>query len=219
MRRLISHLAQFSSFSKQGEVLCTRGLEFLLENVDAREKFASYLSGRTGLTFGSQLQWRAEVRQADRCRPDLEGCTKDGKPVVKLEAKLSAALGEAQLRSYVVDLVNRGVEGIVLVVVPRYRGSEAIRLTSKLLVPEKVAVLVASWDDILDLFGTVTSESFAGDLIQFTAMYRALIGDEIEPFSDNDAILSCREREDAFINLVDRVTRKLNPLNPLPLGP
>ena len=130
MLRLISHLAQFSSFSKQGEVLCTRGLEFLLENVDAREKFASYLSGRTGLTFGSQLEWRAEVRQADRCRPDLEACTKDGKLVVKLEAKLGAALGEAQLRSYAVDLVNRGVEGIVLVVVPRYRGGEAIRLTS-----------------------------------------------------------------------------------------
>ena len=74
---------------------------------------------------------------------------------------------------------------------------------------------MASWDDILDLFGTVTSESFAGDLIQFTAMYRALIGDEIEPFSDNDAILSWREREDVFINLVDRVTRKLNHLNRL----
>ena len=30
VRRLLSHLAQFSSFSNQGELLCTQGLAYLL---------------------------------------------------------------------------------------------------------------------------------------------------------------------------------------------
>ena len=40
-QRLLSHLAQFSSFSKQGELLCTQGLTYLLENPDARAAFGA----------------------------------------------------------------------------------------------------------------------------------------------------------------------------------
>ena len=59
-RRLLSHLAQFGSFSKQGELLCTQGLTYLLENQDARAAFGAYLSKLMGRTFGPD-PWRAIV--------------------------------------------------------------------------------------------------------------------------------------------------------------
>ena len=36
VRRLLSHLAQFSSFSNQGELLCTQGLAYLLGRIGMR---------------------------------------------------------------------------------------------------------------------------------------------------------------------------------------
>ena len=39
VRRLLSHLAQFASFSNQGELLCTQGLAYLLENPEAGAAF------------------------------------------------------------------------------------------------------------------------------------------------------------------------------------
>ena len=64
-RRLITHLAQFAAFSQQGEVLCTRGLEYLLEDFEARKGFAalalsSVVSGPT-VAVPEELTWRGEV--------------------------------------------------------------------------------------------------------------------------------------------------------------
>ena len=71
MRTLLGHLTQFSSFSKQGELLCTQGLAYLLQRPDARLVFADWLSSKVGLPVGADLMWEPEVRQADGGRPDL----------------------------------------------------------------------------------------------------------------------------------------------------
>lgn len=125
LRRLLSHLAQFSSFSKQGEVLCTRGLEYLLENPGAREALATYLSVRAGVAFNHSVVWRAEVCQKDSARPDLEATTAEGKIVAKVEAKLGAPFGAGQLLSYANDLRDRAGGGLLMVLVPQRRIEEA----------------------------------------------------------------------------------------------
>jgi hypothetical protein len=61
----------------------------------------------TGVVIDPSLTWQAETRQEDRSRPDLEACSAEGIPVVKIEAKLAAELFASQVQSYVEDLRKR----------------------------------------------------------------------------------------------------------------
>lgn len=211
MRRLLTHLAQFSSFSRQGEILCTRGLEYLLEHADARAAFSAHILAICGVALSRDLVWRAEPRQEDLDRPDLEGCEADGRPRVKVEAKLGASLGEAQLRSYALDLRERAGGGLLLVLVPQIRAGEASSVASKAFAADRASceTAVLTWESVLDCLEVVTSESFAADLSQFRAMYRVLVGDDIEPISSEDDLLAWREREGVFVKYADRATRRL----------
>ncbi|WP_245421419.1 hypothetical protein [Rhizobium sp. L9] len=230
MQLLMSHLAQFSSLSKQGELLCTQGLAYLLQNPDARKSFGDHISKAVGRTIDADLTWRAEARQKDGARPDLEGRTADGKRVVKIEAKLGAAFGEGQLRSYLGDLQDSSDRGMLLVLVPQYRVA-----AMKLSVPSASAltqdgpwqrgatpelpVAVIDWEGVLAALSDVRSEPFLSDLAQFEAMYRVLNGYDIEPLRSVSELLAWRERKEVFVNLVDRVTRRLARQGPvLPMG-
>ncbi|MGM5056098.1 PD-(D/E)XK nuclease family protein [Rhizobium sp. 814_E9_N1_1] len=229
MRRLMSHLAQFSSLSKQGELLCTQGLAYLLQNPDARKSFGDHISKTVGRTISSDLTWRAEARQKDGARPDLEGCTADGKLVVKIEAKLGAAFGEGQLSSYHGDLQESSDSGTLLVLVPHYRVaamkasvSSACALTEdspwQLGLTSDFSVAVIDWEGVLVALRDVRSEPFLSDLAQFEAMYRVLNGYDIEPLRSVSELLAWREREEVFVNLVDRVTRRLQRNRVLPMS-
>ena len=217
----MTHLAQFSSFFSQGELLCTQGLAYLLENDAARSAFRDLLSARAQVAVSEQLTWRAEVRQVDGGRPDLEGCTAEGKSEVKLEAKLGAALGIDQLKSYASDLSSRSGSdrGLLVVLVPNRRITEADTLVSSVVSlredgarrmrdwPE-IAVTVISWEETLDLLGGVCLEPFAGDLEQFHAMYSVLAGAVVPP-TDAQHLLEWRTRRELYWAIVDRVTRRL----------
>lgn len=217
MRRLMSHLAHFSSISKQGELLCTQGLTYLLRNPDACRAFAVHVSEQIGRPVDAELTWRAEARQRDGGRCDLQAPA-EGNPQIKIEAKLGAPFGAGQLRSYVADLCVDG--GLLLVLVPRHRAAEIIASVSKeftrsgegpWLLGDQPGCLVGViyWEDILDALNTVCSEPFSGDLAQFQAMYRALSGRDIEPITSDAEILAWRQKEGDYLNLVDRVTRRL----------
>ena len=97
MKTLIGHLSQFSVLSKQGELLCTQGLHFILENEVHRRVFESHLWEIAGWKIEEVLSWHAEATQIDGGRPDLEGRSPTGRPVVKIEAKLHAAFGAGQM--------------------------------------------------------------------------------------------------------------------------
>ena len=104
MRRLLTHLAQFSSFAKQGELLCTQSVAHFIQDREARTAFNRYVCGLLNSPSLGEFAWRAEVRQADSGRPDLEGCTADRGWLVKIEAKLGTELHPSQLQSYLSDL-------------------------------------------------------------------------------------------------------------------
>jgi hypothetical protein len=233
-RTLMSHLAQFSSFSKQGELLCTHGLAYLLQNPDARRAFHELISESVGRTLDPSLTWRAEARQKDYGRPDLEARTADGRVMVKIEAKLDAAFGEGQLISYIRDLQSNSNNGVVLVLVPRRRADaiaeEIIETVSptftligngpwRLDEPSDCLIAVIYWEDVLEALETVHSEEFESDLAQFQSMYRVLKGYDIEVPTTDSEVLAWRNKEDAYVSVIDRVTRRLSPketrVNPL----
>jgi len=239
METLLGHISQFASFSTQGEVLCTQGLAYLLQEYrEAQAEFATEIAAVTGVKIGDSLTWRAEVRQErdggrpdleacttatnplrngsdDRERPDLEAYTTDNVPTVKIEAKLGAALDPGQLKSYTSDLQSRSPGSAFLVLVPRRRIKEATKMVAEvfeLAGPSpwpNVAIAVVSWEAVLDAFGRVECGRFRGELEQFEAMYRVLSGGYIQPLAGPEELTEWRKRETDFVNLVNQVTRRL----------
>jgi hypothetical protein len=227
MATLLGHLAQFASFLSQGEVLCTQGLTYLLqEHPDARSAFAGELSVRAGVSINHDLTWHAEQRQSDGARPDLEAVLADNTPIVKIEAKLDAAFDPRQLRSYVSDLQkrlqSRRLDGILVVLVPTARTDQAVIVVKGEFalngpgpwrVQEDgqpgVAIAVVSWDDMLAVLGRVESPRFHSELEQFEGMYRELRSTYIAPLAGLPDLIDWRNHEDDFVKLVDRVTRRL----------
>ncbi|MDP9238244.1 MAG: hypothetical protein M3P30_12770 [Chloroflexota bacterium] len=226
MRTLLGHLAQFGSFSTQGEVLCTQGLAYLLrEHGEARSAFADELAKRAGIAVGPDMTWLAEQRQPDGGRPDLEARI-DNTAVVKVEAKLGAVLGPAQLQSYVRHLQThpqgRRLDGILVVLVPPARIGEATNVVKEAFrvdgpgpwrAPKEdgpdIAITVVSWDDVLDAFGRVESDRFRNELEQFQGMYREFRSSYIAPLAGSAALVDWRNHPGDFVKLLDRVTRRL----------
>lgn len=219
---LLGFLAGFGSFSRQSEVLCTQGLAYLLRaHEEAQSAVANEVEARTGVRIGGSLNWKAEVVQDDKGRVDLEACTADGIPVVKIEAKLGAELTHNQLRSYAADLRyrNRSVAAL-LVLVPKLRADEATKVTAEAFAlpgtgPWRVTdghptgIAVISWEDLFTKFLAGKNARFLYELEQLQGMYRELSGHYIAPFASNEDLRHWRDRETDFINLVDQVTRKL----------
>src|SRR3546814_812558 len=179
MRRRMVQLAHFSSLAKQGELLCTQGLAYLLKDPEARRVFADYLAKQTGWSVGADLTWQAEARQEDGARCDLQASA-EGRPQVKIEGKLGAALGDGQLRSYVADLQKCSDNGLLLVLVPRRRATEiASSLSKEFALAEdglwrlgdtsRCSIAVSYWEEVLDALSNVCSEPFTSDLAQFQA--------------------------------------------------
>jgi len=222
MQKLLGHLAQFGSFSMQGEVLCTQGLAYLLEDPDARSALKAKIETKTGAEIDDHLKWRAEVLQkGDKARPDLEACTANKTPVVKIEAKLGALLSQDQVRSYAADLHRRSPEGgVVLALVPRQRIGEATKVVTEAFKVSGappwrpgeypgVAVTVVSWDDVFATLKEAGSGELRDEAEQLEAMYKVLSGYYMDPLAGLEDLVEWRSREGDFINLVDQATRRL----------
>lgn len=133
---LAGHLAQTGYLTKHGEVLCTVGLTYLLEDRISRRAFEALLERTAGPVLPGPLSWIAEAQQADKGRPDLEGRTVDEVAVVKVEAKITAALQSDQLASYASALAAPstagGSGGLLVVLVPEARRREADAVVEQL---------------------------------------------------------------------------------------
>jgi len=220
MNKILGHLAQFASFSRQGELLCTQGLAYLLRDPAANGAFTAFVGQVSGISFPDTLEWKPELVQTDGGRPDVEGRDNEGRARVKIEAKLGAEFGNGQLESYVRGLEATGQEGSLLVLVPGNRVAEStdyVRATFACAgdAPWGVAstpavhAAVISWEQIFDHLlengGNVVEE----DLEQFRAMYRVFNGDDIEPITSDEQALAWREKEGWWLTLVDLATRRL----------
>lgn len=234
MNRLLGHLAQFGTFARQGELLCTQGLAFLLRRPEYERHFVDLISTASGCSVSPGLRWLAEPYQADGGRPDLEGRSPQGRPVVKVEAKLGAELGARQLQSYLTDLSVAGADqkGVLVLLVPHARRQQiAAHLGDYLGVSgespwhvtrgtKPLSVTVIGWEDVFQVLGKASPSDAEDDLAQLHAMYRVLNGDDMQPLTSDEEVLAWRDREAWWETLVDLVTRRLSdPDHPiLPFG-
>lgn len=220
-QKLLGHLAQFASFSKQGEVLCTQSLAYLLKDAEAERAFAALLTEAAAHPVSSGLAWRAESVQADGARPDLEGRADDGTIVVKVEAKLGATLGDGQLESYCMHLFRGQHAPVLVILIPRSREEEIARCARRDLRVQgpspwraadaagEVVVTIITWERVFDAIRSTASASCIADLEQLAAMYRVLNGDVMEPLTSDEEVLAWRDRYQWWATLVDLATRRL----------
>ena len=219
MKTLIGHLSQFSVLSKQGELLCTQGLHFILENEVLRRVFESHIGEIASFKIEEDLSWHAEATQTDGGRPDLEGRSPTGRPVIKIEAKLHAAFGTGQLASYSQSLSEYPENSLLVVLVPRYRSAEAresiveagfadSQLLRKASAPHVCSAII-TWEGVFDCLRHAADAFAQGDLRQFEGLYRTVGGEHLEPIAGTAVLKQWRIRDDFFANIVDRVTRKL----------
>lgn len=217
---LLGHLAQFASFSKQGELLCTQSLAFPLRDATLRAAVGALVARTANCAEPQVFEWRAEVRQEDGGRPDLEGRAADGKALIKVEGKLGAAFGSGQVTSYVNGLCRAGCPTILLVIVPARRYKEACgHVSQSLQLPGEgpwqaplasgVAVAVVSWEDVVGAMERAATGEAKHDVLQLKGMYRALNGDDFEPLTSEQDIVAWKLRMDWWNRLADVVSRTL----------
>lgn len=104
-----------------------------------------------GVAIEISHTFKAEQVQVDGGRADLEAVAADGRPLVKIEAKLMARLVGEQPKSYCEDLHVRSGGGLLLVLVPRYRAVEAAGMP----------VVSSRWQAMVHgTFGTVLAASW-----------------------------------------------------------
>lgn len=219
---LLGSLARTGIFSRHSEYLCTLGLGYLLNQPTPNDAFADYLAGLLGGEPVRALRWVTEAYQeTDGGRPDLEGRRPDTTPVIKIEAKLGAALPADQLRSYATHLVTRNpTDSTVLVVlVPARRQAEAMQAVAEGLeivlneegaaprTDRTPAVVVLTWEALLDELEDVDDHYVRGDVAQLRTLYLALSGQETAPLTPAD-LLRWKEREWDFRRWVDEATRR-----------
>lgn len=220
-KTILGFLSQFYSLSRQGEVLCTQGLAFILGDPAASRAFSKALEEWTGRPVPKDLQWKAEAfQEEDGGRPDLEATTPDGTPAVKIEAKLGAALSEAQLRSYVKHLIDLAGEGILAVLVPPQRVGESTSKVEETFgvsgdapwqPPDYpgIAITVVSWDDVILTLTETDSPRSRRNLEQLSEMVMVMTGRMIMPLTSEEDLINWRERVDQLIRLLDLTTLRL----------
>ena len=220
LNTLLGHLALFSSFTAQGEVLCTQGFAYLLREPRARQAFGEFLFERAGVRLGADVRWVAEATQADGTRPDLEARAPDDRVVAKIEAKLGAQLEESQLQSYADDLATAEHDTVLGVLVQPARVSEVVSVVGRAfrvegsgptwrLSARRITVHVFSWPDA---FGTLDRASVwpkGGDLDQLSGLYSALTTGDVMPLSPIEDRVAWRQQEREYHALADFVGRKL----------
>ena len=219
MNTLLGHLAQFGAFSKQSELLCTQGLVYLLQKQP--DALTAKVKELAGLDMGRPLTWLAEAKQADGGRPDLEARAADGGAILKIEAKLGAAMDPAQFESYVRALDGPRDRTALLVLVPRAREDDARSLLGAPFRSagqdrwcaedhRSVTIVLISWEAMFDTLRGSCGTELLPEIAQLEDMYRVLSGGYIEPLASADVLRQWRQRATDFENLVDQVTGRLS---------
>jgi hypothetical protein len=205
----------------------------LLDEPLLREATLQLLTQHCEIDLRNVTHFQAEPVHEDSGRPDLEGLTDDGLPLVMVEAKFGALLTPGQLRSYFDDQARRlavvttntesGLRGVVVVLVPPHRLREADHAYADLthqrseqgLAPYPSSVAILDWDRWLGSWEEAVAhlpaapDSVAADLVQLRELCLTLGGLHMRPLGDAASGPQWRDRVDDLATLVDRVTQKL----------
>lgn len=219
---LLGHLARFASFSQQSELLCTQALAYLLQTHEsAHSAMARLIAERTGVSLDATHTWRAEARQENNGRPDLEARDAEGVAIVKIEAKLGAEIGKDQVGSYVDDLQHRNDStSAMLLLVPEARTEQATKMLAAALRPSGpaarppreaggITTAVLTWEELFEALLSDSTALLRFEVEQVRGMYRVLTGAFIAPLADEDDLRQWRTRRDEFEKVIDKVTRRL----------
>ncbi len=216
-KTLLGHLATMHTMASQGELLCSQGLAYLANHPAARDALTRLLERAGGVELPRDLVWRAEERQGDKGRPDLEAISGQTK-WVKVEAKLGAGIGLGQIASFAGNLPDADRKFVVLLV-PAKRRAEAARLAAqwpveavgpdrwRLKAVDRPLALLA-WEEVFEHLRAAECWPSGGDLDQLVDLYQSLNNLYVAPFAPEDD--ADRARDGDRIRVVDSATRAIS---------
>jgi len=218
MSSLIRHLAQFGAFDRQQELLCTRSLAYLLQrNSQVRAAVERLLGDLSGRPLPHGLLWKAEATQSNKARSDLEARLADGRPALKIEAKVNAPVDAEQLNSYCEDLLARAGGGTMVFLVPERKVREATDSAAGLRCDRtRVLLQVVTWEQVLS---AMPADAVGVDTLK--DLYFAFVGAVVPHLdtADGRAWRSDEVVKATWCRLVDRASRNvISPAKPLPMG-
>ena len=196
---LLGRLAGLGWFAKHGEVAATQSVAMLLEESVLKVALLRRLGEVTNTDLGAVAMFHAELVHDDLARPDLEGRDGRGHPLVVIEAKFGASLTTAQLQAYVtyqLARLNGGTRGVLVVLVPSYRRSEAEAVLSTVrsegdgptAVAPSVCTAVLTWDELFGLWDEAVQKlpaddrgSVTCDLRQLRSLCKTMVALDIPP--------------------------------------
>lgn len=212
---LLGHLATLHSLASQGELLCTQGLTFLVNQPAGNQAFRQLLERMFDLSLPPLLVWRAEERQSDKGRPDMEARAGEVK-WVKVEAKLGARLDRMQVESFARDQTDVERHAVVLLVPEKRRvevadsvmnwGTARVSDRAWRLADGGWLVALLTWEEVFEQLLGLKHWHAGGDLHQLMGLYHALNSAYVAPFAAADAWAATRDADRS--QLIDRATRK-----------
>ena len=183
------------------EVAATRGLAWMLnESTDLETRMLALLA-RGEVPVTAHLEWFAEEVLEDSSRPDIEGrLPGTADPVVRVEAKFTAALTDDQLVSY--------SPTPVVVLHPAFRAREVAEVIGAAADRVEGAQFGSmTWDD---LFEALTAGLADGVDRENVAQLRDLAdqatGLDVLPFSAEDSVESIASRQEDLSTLAERAS-------------
>ncbi|MBM4345562.1 MAG: hypothetical protein FJ100_19495 [Deltaproteobacteria bacterium] len=204
------------AMASQGELLCSQGLAYLANHPAANDAFTRLLERAGGADLPRDLVWRAEERQGDKGRPDLEAISGQTK-WIKIEAKLGAGISYGQIASFAGDLPD--AEGkLVVLLVPSKRRTEVAGLVAQWeaevlapcrwrLMAEDRPLVLLTWEEVFEHLREAGCWPAGGDLDQLVGLYQSLNNLYVAPFAPEDDADAARDSD--RIRIIDKVTRKL----------
>lgn len=198
--RLLGFLAS-TTLRGHLEVAATQSLTWLLGNSREVERRLLGLLQQIDVPVPDDLDWVAEAQLEDLSRPDVEGRlpgTKD--PVVRIEAKFSAALTDEQLVSYSPTPVvvlhpayrQREVEDVIGTAGQRVEGARFASMT---------------WDDLFDALTADLPDGVDRENVgQLKSLADVATGLDVRPFGSKDSVESIAVRGEDLSALVVRAS-------------
>ena len=205
---------------RQPEVAVTEAITWLCSLPGASHALDRLIRD-AGLDPIGEIAWYAEVPAADRTRTDIEAWWGEpAVPRVVIEAKLGHILTVEQVAAYVTDLRGRisesqgSREGLVVVLVPEHRHSEAATVLSQMAAdPDRVSggpaihTAVWSYDQVLDALGATLGAG--GDVAQLRGLVEVCAALAIRPIAPADLTMASSARVEDVTRVVDLASEAL----------
>jgi hypothetical protein len=224
---------------RHSELTMTFSLGHVLSAPPCAAELSDLVTQQVSVRMPVLTNWVTEQRQTDGGRPDVEAYDahmeggEGGVPLVKIEAKLGAAMSANQIDSFAADQLLRleaalGPQhetrpGFIVLIVPKARMDEAADLLRGMKAdplegggfrlrceyPGGQFAAVVSWEHLIRAFKSVAGKEEQADVIAFEDLYEGLHTVAMDPFDVEDLTSAWETARNDIVEVLKKATTRI----------